>query len=94
MTNFNSSLLFLLKKHNCQSYIQRFLQLPIVNITIGIMIIFSVILTIVELSIPEKSPYLLLCNILSTIFTILFVIELSFRFIVAPDKKFIFKNTG
>ncbi|MDY7004565.1 MAG: ion transporter [Cyanobacteriota bacterium] len=92
MTNSNSSLFSLLKKHNCQPYLQRFLQLPIVNITIGIIIILSVILTIVELSIPEKSPYLLICNTFSKIFTILFVIELSFRFIVAPDKKNYFKE--
>ncbi|NEQ76653.1 MAG: potassium channel protein [Okeania sp. SIO2C9] len=92
MTNSNSSLLSLLKKHNYQPYLQRFLQLPIVNITIGIIIILSVILTIVELSIPEKSPYLLICNILSQIFTILFVIELSFRFLVAPNKKAYFQE--
>ncbi|MGK7922578.1 MAG: ion transporter [Trichodesmium sp.] len=81
-----------LKKHNNQLDLYNFLELPIVSITIGIFIILSIILTLIELSISKNSPYLLIFKIASQSLTILFAIELTIRLIVAPNKKLYFQE--
>lgn len=81
-----------LKIPTLQLHLKRFFQLPIVNITIGILIIVSVVLTLIELSLPKYSSTLHIFNILNEILTILFFLELTLRFIAAPNKKLYFQE--
>ncbi len=92
MTNSSRSLFISLVNDNFLPYINRLFELRIVDIIIGFFRVSSVILNIIELSIPQNSSYLFICNIATNILTILFVIELTIRFLVAPDKKLYFKE--
>ncbi|NET16061.1 MAG: ion transporter, partial [Okeania sp. SIO1H6] len=92
MSNSNPDISTSLPNKKWQLYINRFFQLPGVSITIGILIILSVILTLIELSISENSPYLLICKIITESLTILFAIELTLRLIITPDKKLYFQE--
>jgi voltage-gated potassium channel len=75
-----------------QRSLQRFFQLPTVEITIAVLVVVSVVFTIIELSLPESSPLLLILDDLNQIITWLFVVELTLRFLATPIKRLFFQE--
>lgn len=75
-----------------QRSLQRFFQLPTVEISIAVLIVASVILTIIELSLLEASPLAAMLNDLDQIITWLFVVELTLRFLATPVKRLFFQE--
>jgi voltage-gated potassium channel len=75
-----------------QRTLQRVLQLPTVEITIAVLVVASVVLTLVELSVPHSSRLLPHLEILNEIITWIFVLELTLRFLATPVKQRFFKE--
>jgi voltage-gated potassium channel len=75
-----------------QRSLQRFFQLPTVEISIAVLVIASVVFTLVELSLPESSPLLPILDDLNQIITWLFLVELTLRFLAAPIKQRFFQE--
>ncbi len=75
-----------------QRSLQRFFQLPTVEITIAVLVIVSVAFTLIELSLPESSPLLPFLDELNQILTWLFVVELTLRFLAEPLKRRFFRE--
>ena len=75
-----------------QRSLQRFFQLPTVEITIAVLVVVSVVFTIVELSLLESSPLVPVLDDLNQILTWLFVVELTLRFLAAPTKRLFFQE--
>lgn len=75
-----------------QRSLQRFFQLPTVEITIAVLVVVSVVFTLIELSLPEASPLLPLLDELGQIITWLFVVELTLRFLATPIKRLFFQE--
>jgi voltage-gated potassium channel len=75
-----------------QRSLQHFFQLPTVEITIAVLIVASVVLTLIELSLPEASPLLPVLDDLNQIITWLFVVELTLRFLATPVKRRFFQE--
>jgi voltage-gated potassium channel len=75
-----------------QRYLQRFFQLPTVEISIAVLVIGSVAFTLVELLLPPSSPLLPILDELNQILTWLFVVELMLRFLATPTKRRFFQQ--
>jgi voltage-gated potassium channel len=63
-----------------------------VELSIGILIVISVALTLLEFSLPESSPNLAVLDRINLGITLVFGLELTLRFIAAPSKKRYFKE--
>jgi voltage-gated potassium channel len=77
---------------NWQRSLQHFFQLPTVEISIAVLVVASVLFTLVELSLPDSSPLLLILDDLNQIITWLFVVELTLRFLSTPTKRRFFQE--
>jgi voltage-gated potassium channel len=77
---------------NWQRYLQRFFQLPTVEISIALMVVVSVVLTMIQLSLTKSSPLILLLEEIDQIITWIFVLELTLRFLAEPVKRRFFQN--
>lgn len=75
-----------------QRSLQRFFQLPTVEISIAVLVITSVVLTLIELSLPHTSPLLPILDEFNQIITWLFVVELILRFLATPTKRRFFQE--
>lgn len=75
-----------------QRSLQRFFQLPTVEISIAVLVVVSVVFTIIELSLPESSPLVPILDEINHIITWLFVVELTLRFLAAPIKRLFFQD--
>lgn len=75
-----------------QRSLQRFFQLPAVEIAIGALIFLSVALTAAGLSLRATSPALPAIDRASQTITGLFVVELSLRFLAEPVKWHFFRE--
>ena len=75
-----------------QHYLKRFFQLPTVEITVAILVMASVVLTLLEFSMPASSPLLPILDQLNHIITWLFVLELTLRFLATPVKRRFFQD--
>jgi len=74
-----------------QQNLHAFFQRPAVEITVGGLILLSVLLTLIELAIDPTSDYLPLLVHLNDAITWLFVVELTLRFIGFPKKRRFFR---
>lgn len=77
---------------NWQRSLQHFFQLPTVELSIGLLVVASVVFTLIELSLPESSPLLSILDHLNEIMTWLFVLELILRFLAIPIKRHFFQE--
>jgi len=77
---------------NWQRSLQHFFQLPTVELSIGLLVVASVVFTLIELSLPESSPLLSILDNLNEIMTWLFVLELILRFLATPIKRHFFQE--
>ncbi|HEY9669307.1 MAG TPA: ion transporter [Coleofasciculaceae cyanobacterium] len=75
-----------------QRSLQRFFQLPTVELTIAVLVVASVALTIIELSLLTTSLILPLLDELNQIITWIFVVELTLRFLATPLKRRFFQE--
>lgn len=75
-----------------QNQLHAFFQRPSVEIVIGGIILFSVLFTLIELSMSEDSPYFPMFLQMSDAITWLFVVELTLRFIGDPKKRRFFRT--
>ncbi|MFB8789020.1 MAG: ion transporter [Potamolinea sp.] len=77
---------------NWQRYLQRFFNLPTVEISIALLVVVSVVLTLIELSLPENSPLLRTLDEFNEVITWIFMLELILRFLAAPIKRRFFQE--
>ncbi|NES67541.1 MAG: potassium channel protein [Okeania sp. SIO2D1] len=72
--------------------LRRFFQLQTVEITIALLIVVSVVVAIFELSLPDASPLVRVFDQVNTFLTWVFIVELTLRFIIAPNKSRFFRE--
>ena len=75
-----------------QESLRGFFRIQTVELTIALLIVISVVLAIFELSLPNSSPILPILDPINTTLTGIFIIELTLRFLIAPNKKRFFKD--
>jgi voltage-gated potassium channel len=75
-----------------QRHLSRFFRWPFVEITIALLIIASVVLTIIEVSLPPTAPHIPLIETTTRSITWVFVIELILRFLATPEKRVFWKQ--
>ena len=69
-----------------------FFRQTTVEITIGVIIVLSVILTMIEISLPESSPLIDLFDKVNWAITLLFTVELTLRLLGAQRKRAFFRE--
>jgi voltage-gated potassium channel len=92
-TNFVSS-----ERPRWKRAVTRVFAKPSVELTIGLLILVSVVLTLVEFGIDSPQPHAVVkpglarLQLVNELFTCLFIIELTLRFVVAPVKRRFFRE--